>query len=243
MTCRICSASPCECPSSDGCGISEGWCCPDTHDPITGQPLPAPGVCAPGPGNMPVPDECYQQSPLVCLQGTVDEARRVLHQAGFRPYRVFLVWQERDARQRYRDVRRVELMPVEISDISAMSWRSAPVGTHADGTVTLTQVSPAQVSEDDLRGRWQGGDPPDGMMFFYEVRRIGRCAGEGERIDPLRFTLASPPALDPKKFEWKVRLTDQLAAPLSPEDAAKQGDNDGTFNPTTGPRREPVIRF
>lgn len=185
------------------------------------------GPCGPiGPGNQPIYDCEYQASPGATLQGLIDIGRRVAHEVGFRAYRVWLVWVERDATQRYVERKRIELMPIKVSSLASVDVVLDPTGLRPDGQVTLTNISPVQVDEGDLRGYLDGAPLPSGWDFFYEVRRYPRCAGEQPL--PRRFTIASLPHWDAPGFQYVVRIVDQ-EVPRSVSGA------DQTFRPLTGP--------
>ena len=155
------------------------------------------------------------------VQSAVDVGRRVAHELGFRPYRVFLVWQERGRDRIWRCVQELELVPVRLVALDAVDLELSQHGLQPEGGISLREVSPAQVSEDDLRGylygeRW-GSDTIE-REFFYEVRLHERCrpqdvpgsmrhAEGGPRRR--RFTLGAEPHLDANGYQWRVGLVDQ----------------------------------
>lgn len=171
--------------------------------------------CAPGPGNAPITDAAYQASLGVSLQSTIDDARRTLHELGLRPYRVFLTWARRNHRQVFEVIRRIELVPVAVSAVDAVDWDIEASGGIPSGTLELSEISPAQVTEHDLRGLLDGQDPPDGVEAFVELVRLPRCPTD--KPIPARFTRSSEPYLDGTRWQWKMRITDQAAA-RSPDD-------------------------
>jgi hypothetical protein len=180
-SCSTCGASPCD-------GTKAG--------------------CRPGPGNAPVGSILGTLG--VSLQSTVDAARRLQHELGLRPYRVFLVWQRRDRGQVARELRRLELMPVRVAPVEEVRWTLGPVGGHAEGSLALSEISPAQVNEDMLRGRLDGREPEPDVEFFYEIVRAARCEGDdGGR--PQRYTPASLVGLNGEGFEYRLVVTDQEA--------------------------------
>lgn len=151
------------------------------------------GGCGPGPGNQPPCDGSYASSIGVTLQGVVDGARKMVHEMGLRRDRVFLVWQrQNEITRRWEEFRRVELMPVKVTGVDDVAVYIAEGGLANDGEITVSEVSPAQVSMRMLAGEIDGGDWPDDSEreFFFEIQRYARCAGD----DPehrLRFTRAS----------------------------------------------------
>lgn len=195
-------------------------------------PDPDEANCTSGPGNEPVSGDAYRRSLLVRRQAVVDRGRAKAHQLGARPYRVFLVWQERDHKRKFREVKRIELMPVKLTAMDAVDLEASLAGLDGDGGVTLTQVSPQQVSEDNLYGWIDGVDWAANNAdreFFYEVQRHSRCSGR----DPTRrarFVLAARPHYDGAKMQYRVQLVDQ--------DVARDRDgNDQTVAPRpTRPR-------
>lgn len=194
------------------------------------------GPCGPlGPGNQPVSDCDYRRSLGVDLQGIVDEARKFRHDFGLRPYRVFLVWQRRDARQEFREVKRVELMPVRVSNLTQIDLELAASGLQPSGTLALSEISPQQVDEHMLRGKLEGRDLASNEEFFYEVALIPRCDGD----TPIRgrYTLAGVPFFDGQKFQWRVAVSDQ-------ENPRGPFGEDQTLapTPTRTPKRFEVIQ-
>lgn len=181
---------------------------------------PASGDCGPGPGepqlpgNAPVDVDEYQCSVAIGIQTAVDEARRVNHELGLRPYRVFLVWQQRDRQRVWSEVTRLELLPVRIVSLDDIDLELAASGLQSAGRLMLRDVSPAQVNGDDLRGRlndeaW-GQDTID-REFFYEVRIFPRCPTSPEPRRR-RFIIATEPHHSGDNYEWRVGLVDQEIA-------------------------------
>ena len=165
--------------------------------------------CGPGPGNVPITDCEYQNSPVVTALAAIDLARREAHRAGARPYRVRLVWEKRNARQKFERQREVELVPVLISDaapIHAVNWDSTEWARRRNGDLLLTQISPRQVTEDELRGRLNGEPVPPGWRFFYEVERIPLCPTDVQTKRE-RYTPAGVPEL--VISEWVIRISVQ----------------------------------
>lgn len=150
----------------------------------------------------------------VDLAGVVDQAGRLRAELGLVPYRVFLVWEKRVDGEEYVDVRRVELMPVEVRGMNEVRIVLGPDGRGPDGQILLVGISPRQVSQDDLLGNLEGETwDGDGERFFYEVVLHERCAGR-VAPKPWRWTLDGVPELRVSRSPhgWMVRLTDQRAA-------------------------------
>lgn len=187
-------------------------CAPNECVPDVGEDCGGAAACGPGPGNVPVDDCTYQRSLGVRLQGTVDRARRISDRLGFSPYRVMLVWQERAPKRDWREVYRLELVPSKVLDMSAVARELGESGNYANGSIRVTEVSPAQVSEGMLRGQlpagvqW-GGDTHD-REFFIEVQRAKRCATDAENPRH-RFILGSEVHHDAEQFMFTFVLTAQ----------------------------------
>lgn len=182
-------------------------------------------------------DAQYQCSPGVSIQAAIDVGRRVTHELGFRPYRVFLVWQERDRDRRWRCVQELELIPVRLIALDAVDLELSQHGLNPEGGISLREVSPAQVSEDDLRGYLNGqpwGADTIEREFFFEVRLHERCrpqdvpgsmrhAEGGPRRR--RFTLGAEPHLDANGYQWRIGLVDQdIARTRDGEDQSTDPD-------------------
>lgn len=199
--------------------------------PVTQGPPLVPttgGHCGPGPGggqlpgNEPVTDAAYQCSLGVTTQPAIDAARRINHELGLRPYRVFLVWQERDRVRVWQTKCELELIPVRVMDLDGVDLELSQAGLQPMGAIKLSEVSPAQVTEDDLRGYLGGrlwGQTTVDEQFFYEVRLHERCNPErASRLFPpggpkrRRFTLGAEPFLRGDRFEWRIGLIDQEIA-------------------------------
>jgi hypothetical protein len=168
--------------------------------------------CKPGPGNVPVDEASYMCSLGVRLQGTLDRARRINHRLGMRPYRVTLVWQERARPRDWREVYRLELTPVRVIDMTEVGRDLGESGNYANGSIRLTEVSPAQVSENILRGQLpagvQWGAETHDREFFFEVQRYRRCVGDAEPPRH-RFVLGSEVHHDGEQMFYSFVLVAQ----------------------------------
>lgn len=169
----------------------------------------------PNDGNIPIADAAYQCSLGVTLQPHIDLARRQIHSLGLRPYRVFLVWEKQQRDQTWKDVKRVELVPVELVALDTMDLELAEIGVNPEGAIRLTQISPVQVTEHDLAGKLDGvsldrQNDPD-QRFFYEVVKFQRCDGDP---NPLRrrYVLGAEPYQKATHFGWRVVIIDNAAS-------------------------------
>ena len=147
------------------------------------------------------------------LAGIIDDAHHLRAELGLVPYRVFLVWEKRVEGEEFADVKRVELMPVELRGLNEVKLVLGPDGRAPDGQVLLVGVSPNQVSQDDLLGHLEGRAwDGDGERFFYETTLHERCAGRSVPR-PWRWTVDGVPELrvDRSPAGWMVRLADQRA--------------------------------
>ncbi len=225
--CPICSDTF----TGSGCGR-----CGVTIDPVTGECIPTPGICAPGTGNLPLSNEEYQNSIGVCLQDVVDEARRLEFDLGMRPYRVVLKWLRRNRDQRFvEEIRSLELTPHKISTFTGVDIEVQASGYDEIGDIVLSQVSPTQVGFDDLIGKIDDKDPDPDTNFFYEITQLTRCVGE-RPIPPGRYTPTSIPSFDAQDFGWSIVLrTQQQRRSATPDENTP--DRDQTFKPSRLPRR------
>ena len=172
---------------------------------------------------------------MVEIQGAVDAARRTAAEVGARGYRVYLVWTKRDSRLRAQELKRLELVPVNVSDLTEVDWDVTPGGSSADGAVRLTEISPNLVTEDDLYGRLDGEpDLPPGVEFMYEIVRRTRCSTEAAPA-PQRFQIASVPHYDPVRLWWEVIVTSADAS-RAPEGTTPDRDQTRRHPRTRRPR-------
>lgn len=170
-------------------------------------------ACGVGPGNAPLSDCDYMTAPLRGIQGEIDIARRMAARVGVRPYRVFMVWQQRDSKQEFQDVRRLELMPVDVSDaapIHGVSWNVTINARRRDGDLLLANISPNQVTEAELLGKHDGEQIPPDWRFYYEVVRGPLCPGDTQRPRQ-RYTPAGLPEFT--GTEWIIRVSAQDNSP------------------------------
>lgn len=177
-----------DCDTSDPCGANDG--------------------CGPSGAND-LPCEPMVGSIGVRLQGIIDRARRLPQAMGLRRERVFLVWQKQHEVTRvWQEHLRIELVPVKVAGLSKIDKALGDGGLRSDGEVTLTEVSPAQVSIRQLQG-WIGDEDwpnTSEREFFYEIVRGRRCAGDDEE-PRLRFTLSSE--VESMAYGYKFRLLTQ----------------------------------
>lgn len=160
----------------------------------------------------------YASSVAARLQDTVDAGRMLHHEMGLRPYKVYLVWQKRSPAQRFEEIKRIQLLPVKYqlsSEFTRISWKLDIGGGRPEGEVQLSEISPNQVTEGELRGQLDGKDPPPDVEFFYEVVLEPRCPGHTNQI--WRYTINSVPTFVPDKFSFVLDLVDQ-AVPRAAED-------------------------
>lgn len=154
-----------------------------------------------------------------CAFGTglaeiMDWAGKLKAELGLVPYRVFLVWEQRVDGEEYTEVRRIELMPVELRGLNEVRIVLGPDGRAPDGQVLLVGVSPNQVTQDDLLGHMHGRPwDGDGERFYFETRLHDRCAGR-TKPEPWRWTVDGVPELRVGRSPsgWMVRLIDQRVA-------------------------------
>ena len=137
-----------------------------------------------------------------------DRMRDIRVKLGLRPYMVHLVrtrW-EGGVRGKGEEivVSAVEILPVPlVSDLNGLALTVGPAVFDEIGTVVLSEVS-GKYTEDQLRGRGEGGEPiPDDESFWYEVefRRAGRTFGERRR-----FVARSAPTYQASRFQHVVTL-------------------------------------
>ena len=149
------------------------------------------------------------------IQGEIDVARRYRQVVGVQPYRVWMVWQQRDRHQVFQDVRRVELVPVTLSDASPLhgvSWQSTIDARRSDGDLLLTSISPNLVTENELKGLHQDKPVPADWRFYYEVQRGPNCPGDTNRPRQ-RYTPSGVPEFTGTEWIIRVSVQDNSAAP------------------------------
>jgi len=168
----------------------------------------------PLPGNRPLSEAELACNPLAGLQGIVDRARRLQHQFGMRPYRLFMIWAERRSDGEWYTVREIELVPCRVIALDGVDLELSQAGLQPEGSISVREVSPAQVTEDMLLGmvdgeRWGAGDTA--REFYFELRLGPACAGPagGRRR---RFVLGAEPHYDAENFQWRLGLVDQAVS-------------------------------
>lgn len=169
-------------------------------------------ACGAGAANQPVVD--IKCSLAASMFGVRDDLQRLKAQLGGTPYRAFLVWEKQDESGEFVDVRRVELMPVQVVGLADVLLEVSPSGVKPEGDVMITGVSPAQVTADDLLGRIEGRAWDEaGCRFFVDVVQHQLCEGRAEP-SRWRFTPRGVPELRTAKAPvgWMMRLTDQSMA-------------------------------
>jgi hypothetical protein len=167
------------------------------------------------PANQPLGPNEVACSIAARIQTAVDRAEKIgPHRVGLRPYRVRLVWQERNHDHEWREVTSLELYPVLVLGLDDVDLQTEADGMTDIGRVRLRKVSPSQVDEETLRGNIRGiqwSQDTTEREFFYEIQQLGRCVGEGEHRRH-RFVLAANPHYDAENFQWRVSLHDQRQA-------------------------------
>lgn len=167
------------------------------------------------PGNEPVTDAQYQCSFGVRFQPVIDRARKFVHAAGLRPYKVFLVWQQRRRDRTWEQVHRCELSPVRVSNPEGIALTSAVWGEEIQGGYTLEEVSPSQVDEDVLRGYLNGEDWAEKSTereFFYEIQLHQRCVGASLTPRIRRYIHSGDPFYNGQRMYWRIELMEQKVA-------------------------------
>lgn len=163
------------------------------------------------PGQMPVTTAQYQCSFGVRVQPVIDRGRRLVHSLGLRPYRVFLVWAERQIDRTFRQHHICELMPVKLLTMDSVELTGSEWGENLIGGVALDDISPMQVTEDNLRGYLDGEDwasKSSEREFYYEIQMHARCAGQ---LTPRRrrFRQATEPYFNGEQFKFQISLVEQ----------------------------------
>lgn len=214
------------------------------NDTPAGEPVSEPACDTCGtPCTCPTVDDCggaddYAHSLGVELQCDIDDARReAYHVTGLRPYRVFLTWRRRNRNlppnRPFQVIKRIELIPVNVVALDGTDLELTSVGLDAIGGLTLTQISPAQVGDTDLRGKLDGRDlVPSEEEFFYEV--VHRPF-PGQSTPPRRrYILTGEPHHDGIGFQYTVNLRAQA------QDVAEDGFTDQNL-PKAIPRKRPEL--
>lgn len=144
--------------------------------------------------------------------GVVDRVRQIATNLGARPLRCFLVWSRWTGAVRGEGTEELlaelEILPTPaVSDPTAIARNPFAAGTLPLGTISVTEISTGQYTEDLLRG-WK---KPDGSAldearedFFWEVREDGRTAGRTP--ERRRFRVLGDVFLDAENVQFKVLL-------------------------------------
>ncbi len=159
----------------------------------------------------PITDSEYQCSLAVRIQSAIDAARRIDHKLGYKPYRVQLIWQERQADRSFKELRRLELTPVTMVTMNSLEVVASRWGESNLGGVALEGISPRQVNDDTLRGYIDGEDwvsKANGREFFYEITLINWCSTELKN-KRRRFYPATEPNLEADTGQYQISLIQQ----------------------------------
>lgn len=144
--------------------------------------------------------------------GVVDKVRQIATKLGARPLRCFLVWTTWTGERRGEGEERLliekEILPTPVvGDPTAIARNPYSAGTLPVGTISVSEISSGQYSEDELRG-WKlpDGSPIDEvrMDFFWEVREDGRTAGKAP--ERRRFRVLGDVFLNAENVEFRVLL-------------------------------------
>lgn len=99
-------------------------------------------------------------------------------------------------------VSEVTILPTpKVSDLSALSQLTTPIGSQETGTLRVSEISGCY-SEEMLSGEINGRQPDESENFFYEVTFL---RPDGQPSDRRRF-LPGTPSYDALRFEWTVDL-------------------------------------
>lgn len=196
--------------ASTGCGCGKTVCtCAEKGGQVSF--IPSQDPCTDSAAQTPVETSEYQCSLAVTRQAAIDSARRRVHELGFRPYRVFLVWANRQSDRTIIEYHRAELMPVKVLSMNGLELVSSDWGEDLIGGIALAEISPQQVTEDTLRGYIDGEDwqsKSTEREFFYEIALHERCAGE-IKSRRRRFYQATEPNLDALRFQFTISIGQQ----------------------------------
>lgn len=171
---------------------------------------------------LPITDGDFARSLAVDLRPDVDELRHLAAEMGVRPYRVFLAWARWDGgargEGRLRVAERAEILPRPVvQDMSSIAQALRPVGVSEEGSVAVSEVSPAW-TEDLLLGLRDGYVDAASRLgrtlaadveFWWEVQEQRPTGGvaplDGEtRIR--RFRPYGAPHLSRDGFQWRLTL-------------------------------------
>lgn len=195
-----------------------------------------PPRCGPTAASACLTEAAYQCSTAVALQAQVDAGRRVLHDLGFRPYRVSLIWQRFNRfKVGWEEVARIDLMPVKVVALNSASYQVGEGGLYLEGPVELEEVSPQQVNEGLLRGYRDGvnwAEQSSEREFFYEIQQLRRCPGDPE-TPRHRFALGTAVHHDALGFQYRFSLVPQIVQ-------RSAGGADRSFQP---PQKKTILRL
>lgn len=136
-----------------------------------------------------------------------DNLRDLLTRFGLRSYRVLAVkiaWS--GSRRGYGTPTVISEEPVlptpKLTPVSALDQIIQPVGGQEVGSIEMSQVS-GRFTEEQILGLEEDGTPlPPNVEFFYEVEFFPH---EGPSLKR-RFVPKAPPAYQPGRLQWTVRL-------------------------------------
>ena len=144
--------------------------------------------------------------------GMVDKIRQIATNLGARPYRVHLIWVRWTGMNRGEGkeelLAELEILPTPVvTDLTAVNRNPFSAGTLPVGSISVSEISAGQYSEDMLRG-WK---KPDGQRldeqredFWWEVREDGRTAGRVP--ERRRFRLMGDVFLNAENVEFRCVL-------------------------------------
>lgn len=172
-----------------------------------------------------------RQSLAQRLSARVDRLRQIETRFGFRPNRVFLVWQRWNGNERGEgngaELARLEILPTpKVEFQNSIAYRSRQFGMVPDGTVRVSEIS-ALYTFDQLRGLvvptgdfLRCNNPPnvrssselpkhsvhiqDRISFFYEIVEDGRGDDRPMRA---KYGLDGEPERDAENYQWVIQLT------------------------------------
>lgn len=152
-----------------------------------------------------------ERSLVGSLAETVDEARQLVADLGFRPYRVRVVvegWTGGEVgRGRVEVVSEREIVPPPEVDLRPVRREYGATGSVERGEVTLRRISP-RYTEEQVRAIFQP-TLAEGQTAYVEVQEDGRWRSPADPARRRRYVVSSAPWRDAARFEWVVRLRPQ----------------------------------